>query len=128
MGRKALLPKSFVHCPNQPVMSLIGVDQDHQIVCESRIFDVGVLALARDLPRSLQHPIHLIEVGGLIAVDAFDRIDPAISRSTMGFVEGRKQESIVNAGRWILSSALGLAIWREAPFGTRELMSTVSKS
>jgi len=26
-----LLPKSFVHCPNQPVMSLIGVDQDHQI-------------------------------------------------------------------------------------------------
>src|SRR5947209_5536248 len=57
-----LLPKSFVHCPNQPVMSLIGVDQDHQIVCESRIFDVGVLAIAGDLPRSLQHSIHLIEV------------------------------------------------------------------
>ena len=43
-------------------MSLIGVDQDHQIVCEPRIFDIGVLAIARDLPRSLQHPIHLIEV------------------------------------------------------------------
>src|SRR6202007_2509607 len=57
-----LLPKSFVHCPTQPVMSLIGVDQDHQIVCEPRIFDVGVLAIAGDLPRSLQHSIHLIEV------------------------------------------------------------------
>src|ERR1700756_2469569 len=56
------LPKSFVHCPNQPVMSLIGVDQDHQIVCVPRIFDVGVLAIAGDLPRSLQHSIHLIEV------------------------------------------------------------------
>src|SRR4051812_41348164 len=43
-------------------MPLVGVDQDHQIVCESRIFDVGVLAVACDLPRSLQHPVHLIEV------------------------------------------------------------------
>src|SRR5689334_25351403 len=33
------LPKSSLHRPNQPVVSLIGVDQDHQIVCESRIFD-----------------------------------------------------------------------------------------
>src|SRR5215469_7266095 len=57
-----LLPKAFVHGLNQPVMSLIGVDQDHQIVCEPRIFDVGVLAIAGDLPRSLQHSIHLIEV------------------------------------------------------------------
>src|SRR6201984_737308 len=57
-----LLPKSFVHGPNQPVMSLIGVDQDHQIICESRIFDIGVLAVAGALPRSLQHSIHLIEV------------------------------------------------------------------
>src|SRR6476646_7965846 len=57
-----LLPKSFVHCPNQPVMSLIGVDQDHQIVCEPRIFDRGVRAIAGDLPRSLQHSVHLIEV------------------------------------------------------------------
>ena len=32
-------------------MSLIGVDQDHQIVSEPCIFDVGVLAIARDLPR-----------------------------------------------------------------------------
>src|ERR1700680_4253282 len=48
-----LLPKPFVHCPYEPVMSLIGVDQDHQIVCESRIFDIDVLAIAGDLPRSL---------------------------------------------------------------------------
>src|SRR5580693_8955894 len=58
------LPKSFVHGTNQPVMSLIGVDQDHQIVGEPRIFDIGVLvlAIAGDLPRSLQHSVHLIEV------------------------------------------------------------------
>src|SRR3954454_7458731 len=57
-----LLAKSFVHCRNQPVMSLVGVDQDHQIVCEPRIFDVGVPAISRDLPRSLQHPVYFIEV------------------------------------------------------------------
>ena len=43
-------------------MSLVGVDQDHQIVSEPRIFDVGVLAISRDLPRPLQHLVHLIEV------------------------------------------------------------------
>src|SRR4051794_29045655 len=43
-------------------MPPVGVDQDHQIVCEPRIFDVGVLAIACDFPRSLQHPVHLIEV------------------------------------------------------------------
>jgi hypothetical protein len=43
-------------------MSREGVDQDHQIVSKSRIFDVGVLALASDLPGSLQHSVHLIEV------------------------------------------------------------------
>src|SRR5712671_4201833 len=56
------LPKPLVYRSNQPVMPPVGVDQDHQIVCESRIFDVGVLAIACDLPRSLQHPVHLIEV------------------------------------------------------------------
>src|ERR1700751_6166353 len=54
-----LLPKSFVDCPNQPVMSLIGVDQDHQIACEPRIFDLGVLAISAALPRSLKHSILL---------------------------------------------------------------------
>jgi (p)ppGpp synthase/HD superfamily hydrolase len=32
-----------------------------QIVSEPRIFDVGVLAISRDLPRPLQHLVHLIE-------------------------------------------------------------------
>src|SRR6516162_1860002 len=32
------------------------------VVSESRIFDIGVLAITSGLPRSLQHPIHLIEV------------------------------------------------------------------
>src|SRR3954470_16529839 len=69
-----LLAKSFVHCRNQPVMSLVGVDQDHQIVCEPRIFDVGVPAISRDLPRSLQHPVYFIEV----EVAEQGRDDPAL--------------------------------------------------
>ena len=43
-------------------MPLVGVDQDHHIVSEFRIFDIGVLAIAGNFLRSLQHPIHLIEV------------------------------------------------------------------
>ncbi len=57
-----LLPEAFFHRSNQPVMSLVGIDQDHQIVSKSRIFDIGVLALVSGLLRSLQHPVHLIEV------------------------------------------------------------------
>src|ERR1019366_6791159 len=56
-----LLAEAFLHRSHQPVMSLVGVDQDHQIVSESRIFEIGVLAIAGTRPRSLQHPIHLIE-------------------------------------------------------------------
>ena len=55
-------------------MPLIGVDQDHQIVSEPRAFDVGVLAIPRDLPRSLKHPIHLVEV----EVTEQGRNDPAL--------------------------------------------------
>src|SRR5208282_2736384 len=43
-------------------MSRVGVDQDHQVVGEPRIFDVGVLAVTRGLLRPLQHPVHLGEV------------------------------------------------------------------
>src|ERR1700722_4376121 len=56
------LPQSFGHRSNQSVMPFIGVDQDHQIVREPRVFDVGVLAVAGDVARPLQHPIHFIEV------------------------------------------------------------------
>src|SRR5215471_13978496 len=56
------LAQSLFHRRNQPVMSLVGINQDHQIVRESRIFDWGELAIAGDIPRLLQHPIHLIEV------------------------------------------------------------------
>src|ERR1700722_2915083 len=56
------LSKPLVYRSNQPVMPPMGVDQDHQVVSEPRIFDMGVLALACDLPRPLQHPIYLVEV------------------------------------------------------------------
>ena len=38
------------------------VDQDHLIIGETRVLDVGVLAVMRGLLRPLQHPIHLGEV------------------------------------------------------------------
>ena len=40
----------------------MGVNQDHQIIGKSCIFDVGVLAITRGLFRTLQHFIHLVEV------------------------------------------------------------------
>ena len=43
-------------------VSAVGVDQDHQVVSEPRIFDIGVLAVACDFPRSFQHFVNLIEV------------------------------------------------------------------
>jgi hypothetical protein len=42
-----LLPEPFLNRPHQPVMSWVGVDQDHQIVRKSCVLDVGVLAEAR---------------------------------------------------------------------------------
>ena len=43
-------------------MPRVGVDQDHQVVSEPRIFNAGVLAVACGLLRPLQHPVHLGEV------------------------------------------------------------------
>src|SRR6187399_1033574 len=55
-------------------MPPVGVDQDHQIVSEPRVFDMSVLAIARDLPRPLQHPVHLVEV----EIAEQGRDDPAL--------------------------------------------------
>src|SRR5215471_8306649 len=57
-----LLPEPFLNRPHQPVMSWVGVGQDHQIVRKSCVLDVGVLAKARGLFRPLQHPVDLGEV------------------------------------------------------------------
>src|ERR1700730_3389523 len=57
-----LLPKPFLYRPHQPVMSRVGVNQDHQIIRKSCVLDVGVLAVARGLFRLLQHPVDLGEV------------------------------------------------------------------
>jgi site-specific DNA recombinase len=57
-----LFAESFLHRHHQPVMSGVGVDQDHQIIGKPCVLDVGVLAVARGLFRPLQHPIHLGEV------------------------------------------------------------------
>ena len=70
-------------------MPLIAVDQDHQIVSEPRVFDVGVLAIPRDLPRSFKHPIHLVEV----EVTEQGRIDPALWNAFLarGFQHGLQE-------------------------------------
>ncbi len=57
-----LLAEAFFHRSHQPVMPLVGVNQDHQIVSVSRIFDISVLAISGHFLDPLQHPIHLIEV------------------------------------------------------------------
>src|SRR6266403_2165639 len=57
-----LLPKPFLYRPHQPIMSRVGVNQDHQIIRKSCVLDVGVLAVARGLFRLFQHPVHLVEV------------------------------------------------------------------
>src|SRR5262249_29489110 len=43
-------------------MSTVCVDQDHQIIGETRVLDVGVFAVACGLLGSLEHTVHLIEV------------------------------------------------------------------
>src|SRR5215472_7289466 len=43
-------------------MTRVSVYQNHQIIGESCIFDVGELAVTRGLFCLLQHPIHLSEI------------------------------------------------------------------
>ncbi len=57
----------------------MGVDQDHQVVRESRVFDIGVLAVTRDLFRALQHLINLREVD----VAEQRRSDPALRNALL---------------------------------------------
>src|SRR5208337_4121232 len=54
------LAQSLLHRLHQPVMLRMSVNQDHQIVSETRIFDEGVLAAASVLFSPLQHSVHLI--------------------------------------------------------------------
>src|SRR5215475_15197320 len=54
--------RSRLYRPHQPIMSWVGVNQDHQVIRKSCVLDVGVLAVARGLFRPLQHPVHLGEV------------------------------------------------------------------
>jgi hypothetical protein len=46
-----LLRKPFLYRPHQPVMSRVGVYQDHQIIRKSCVLDVGVLAVAPQATR-----------------------------------------------------------------------------
>src|SRR3974390_1009251 len=52
----------FLNRRQQPVLSRVGIDQDHQIVRKTRVLDVGVLAIACDLLSPLKPPIPLVKV------------------------------------------------------------------
>ena len=56
------LAKAFLYSWQQPIMSTVCVDQDHEIVSKTRILDPYVLAVACGLLCSLKHTVHLIEV------------------------------------------------------------------
>src|SRR5215470_17140255 len=43
-------------------MSRMGVDQDHEIISESRVLDTRVRSISGGLLRPLEHTVHLIEV------------------------------------------------------------------
>ena len=43
-------------------MSRMGVDQDHEIISESRVLDTRERSISGGLLRPLEHTVHLIEV------------------------------------------------------------------
>src|SRR5262245_30219660 len=43
-------------------MSRMGVDQDHEIISESRVLDTRVRSVSGGLLRPLEHAVHLIKV------------------------------------------------------------------
>src|SRR6516225_2436385 len=59
-------------------MPRMSVYQDHQIIGESSILDVGVLAVARGLLRQLQHPIYLCKID----ITEQRRDDPALRNAS----------------------------------------------
>src|SRR5215813_8174742 len=59
-------------------MPRMSVYQDHQIIGESSILDVGVLAVARGLLRPLQHPIYLCKID----ITEQRRDDPALRNAS----------------------------------------------
>jgi hypothetical protein len=81
----------------------VGVDQDHQIVSESRIFDIGVLAIAGNFLRSLQHPIHLIEV------DVAEQWGNDTLNTCLKIALGDRERAMTRA-KWKVWSALSGAI------------------
>src|SRR6516225_6508409 len=56
------LPEALFNRGQKPVMSRIGIDQDHEVICKTRILEPSVLAVACCLLRPLEHTVHLIEV------------------------------------------------------------------
>src|ERR1039458_5783494 len=56
-----LLPKTFVHRPQQPSIARMGINQHNKIISESGILDVGILPVACGFFRPFQHSIHRSE-------------------------------------------------------------------
>src|SRR5215813_1809942 len=60
-GRQ-FLPEAYVYGLEEPVMLRIGIHQDHEIIREPGILEVGVGTTTGDLFRPLQHLIHHGEI------------------------------------------------------------------
>ena len=70
-------------------MSRVGIDQDHQVIGETRVLDAGEPAAARGLLRPLEHPIHLGEVE--VAEQRGDHPALRDAASTVGFQHDLQQ-------------------------------------
>jgi hypothetical protein len=79
------LPKPLVHSPDQPVMSLVGVDQDHQIVSEPRRFDVRYRIQCRTgIPKSRNRHGHAEAVDPFSAESKDSTFADELSRAKSG--------------------------------------------
>ena len=60
--RRQFLTESPFDRRAQPVLSRVGIYEDHEVIGESSVFDARPPLIAGDLLRSLQHAVDLIEV------------------------------------------------------------------
>src|SRR5262252_4961665 len=60
--RRQFLPKSSFNRRAQPVLSRVSIDKDDEVIGKSGVFDARPPLVPGDLLRSLQHPVHVVEV------------------------------------------------------------------
>src|SRR5262245_9573544 len=107
---------TFFQRRQEPAMTQLGVYQNHQHIVETRILDVGVLAVACGLLCPLEHTVHLVEVE--IAEQWRDH--PALRNaiSTVGFQHNLQQVQhviIVDSFRYLAQQSVVPNVVKVAP-------------